>query len=75
MAFCPGTPKRESRNCQGWESRKVTITFCVDFRLGWGLKRSYSLVEIFPTACRTPPTRKGIGLIPDFPWSKVKLPV
>jgi len=21
MAFCPGTPKWESRNCQGWDFR------------------------------------------------------
>jgi hypothetical protein len=34
-----------------------------------------TLNESFPTACCTPPTHKGIGSIPDFLWSGVKLPV
>jgi hypothetical protein len=38
-------------------------------------KQVVALVERFPTMCRMPPTCKGIGLISDFPWSGVKLPI
>jgi hypothetical protein len=44
MAFCPETPKEESRNCPGfglsglWE----LITPSSDLRLGWGLKQTCS---------------------------------
>ncbi len=34
-----------------------------------------ALVGNFPTTCRTPPARKGIMSIPDFPWSGLKLPI
>jgi hypothetical protein len=44
MAFCPGTPKWESRNSQSWDSPQLwgPITLFVDLQLKWGLKQSYS---------------------------------
>jgi hypothetical protein len=44
MAFCPGTPKGKSRNCQSYDSRNFVgaIILCLDLRLGWGLKQSCS---------------------------------
>jgi hypothetical protein len=47
------------------------ITSRSDLRLGQGLKRTCNS----PTVCRTPSARTGIGLIPDFLWSRVKLSV
>ncbi len=38
MAFCPGTPKEESRNCLG---------FCSDLWLRWGLKQTCSFLQDF----------------------------
>jgi hypothetical protein len=34
-----------------------------------------TLIESFPTVCRTPPARNEIGLIHDFWWLGVKLPI
>jgi hypothetical protein len=48
MAFYPGTPKEEFRNCPGLESRFElpslcrVITPCSNFQLGWGLKKTCS---------------------------------
>jgi len=45
MAFCPRTPKEESRNCPGldsWDFASSQI-FCSNLRLGWSLKQTCSL--------------------------------
>jgi hypothetical protein len=44
MAFCPGTPKEESRNCPGFGLPRLCefIILCSDLRLGWGLKQTCS---------------------------------
>jgi hypothetical protein len=44
MAFCPGTPNEESRNCKGLGLLQFcgTITPCLNLGLGRGLKRSCS---------------------------------
>jgi hypothetical protein len=52
-----------------------TLTSSVDLRLGRGLNQSCSPRRDFPTTCRTPLARKGIGSNPNFLWSKVNLPV
>ncbi len=43
MAFCPKTPKWESRNSQSWSP----ITLCVNPQLRWGLKKSYNPCQEF----------------------------
>jgi hypothetical protein len=42
MAFCPKTPKWESRNCQNQNfcDFEAPITLCADLQLRWGLKQS-----------------------------------
>jgi hypothetical protein len=42
------------------------ITLCADLRLRWGLKKSCSLIEIFPTVCGKPLAHKEIREILDF---------
>jgi hypothetical protein len=38
-------------------------------------KAKLALNESFPTVCGTPLARKEIGVIPEFWWSRVKLPI
>jgi hypothetical protein len=68
MAFCPGTPKEESRNYPNLNSEEFARSYLFaqtsDLDEVWS-KLVY-LLESFPTMCRTPPAHIGVRLIPDF---------
>jgi hypothetical protein len=68
MAIFSGTPKLESRNCPGLESRNfgrsyLPTTEC-DRNKVWS--KVVALVESFPTSCCTLKSDIGKRLIPDF---------
>jgi len=77
MTFIPGTPKEESRNCIGldpWDfGSSQLLTQTSDRDEVWS--KLITFLKSFPTVCYTPSTHTGIGSIPDFLWSEVKLPV
>jgi hypothetical protein len=77
MAFIPGTPKEESWNCPGLDSRDFGSSSLSTQTSDWDevWSKLVTLFKSFPTVCRTPSTRIGIGSIPDFLWSGVKLSV
>jgi hypothetical protein len=77
MAFYPGTPKEESRNCLGLDSRHFAESYLFAQTSDWDevLSKLVALVEGFPMACYTPLARLGVGSIPDFWWSGIKLAI
>jgi hypothetical protein len=77
MAFCLGTPKGESRNCQGLDFRKFAWLelFAQTSNRDEVWSNVVALVKNFLMVCRTSPTHMGAGLIPDFLWLGVKLPI
>jgi len=55
MAFCSGTPKWESWNCQSWG----TISLWAKLQWRWGLKQSCSLRQKFSNNMLHPIYRQG----------------
>jgi hypothetical protein len=77
MAFIPGTPKKESRNCPNLDSQDFGDSQLPAQASDWDevWSKLVALLKSFPTVYRTSSTHTGIGSIPDFLWSGVKLPV
>jgi hypothetical protein len=68
MAFCPGTPKVESRNYPGLESRDFGSSYLLAPTSDWSevSTKVVTLLESFPKPCRTPSTDIRKRSIPDF---------
>jgi len=68
MALFPGTPKLESRNCPGLESRNFGHSYLPTTESDQGEVQTkvVALFESFSTPCRTPESDVGKRSIPDF---------
>jgi len=75
MAFIPGTPEEESRNYLGLDSRDFGNSQLLAQTSDWDEVPSklVALLKSFPTMCLILSAHTGIGSIPDFSWSGVKL--
>jgi len=51
------------------------ITFCSDLLLGWGLKQTCSSLQELSNGVSHSTCTHQVGLIPNFQWSGIKLPV
>jgi hypothetical protein len=77
MALFPGTPKEESRNCPGLDSRDFGHSYLLAPTSDWSevWTKVVALLDNFPMPCRTSSEDIRKRSIPDFSWSGVKLQV
>jgi hypothetical protein len=77
MDLFPETPKLESRNCLGLDSRDIGHSQLMVPTSDWSeiSTKVVALLEIFLTPHHTPSANVGKRLILDFLWSGVKLRV
>jgi len=68
MALFPGTPKEESRNCPGLNSRDFGISYLLAPTSDWSevSTKVVALLESFPMPCCIPSADVGKRSIPDF---------
>jgi hypothetical protein len=76
MTHFPRTPKEESRNCPGLDSRDFGHSQLLASTSDWSevWTKVVALLKSFPTPHRTPSENVGKRSIPEFLWSGVSWP-